>query len=110
MEAATQAFRTSWGLRCAGSERGRLLHKLADLMEKNIDELTALEALDTGEYRGVWRWWVLTPLIGKNIGLIKQAEFSSTIGAIRYFAGWADKNSGKTIEVSVERVATVASV
>ena len=49
-------------------------------------------------------------LVGKNIGLIKQAEFSSTIGAIRYFAGWADKNSGKTIEVSAEHVATVASV
>lgn len=31
------------------SERGRLLYKLADLIEKNIDELAYLESLDTGK-------------------------------------------------------------
>ena len=67
-------------------------------MEKNIDELTALEALDTGEYRGVWRWWFLTPSVGKNIGLIKQAEFSTTIGAIRYFAGLIEDTEGQLSE------------
>lgn len=33
----------------AAYERGRLMHKLADLMENNIDELAALEALDNGK-------------------------------------------------------------
>ena len=49
VEAAVQASKTSWGLNCAGSERGRLLNKLADLMEQNVDGLCALEALDTGQ-------------------------------------------------------------
>ena len=33
----------------AGSERGRLLNRLADLIEKNIDELATLESLDNGK-------------------------------------------------------------
>lgn len=44
-----QAYRTSWGLKCPGAVRGRLLAKLADLVEKNIDELVALEALNAGK-------------------------------------------------------------
>ena len=36
---------------------------------------------------------------GKNVGLIKQVDFASGLAAIRYFAGWADKNSGRTVEV-----------
>lgn len=48
VEAARKAYKTSWGLKCAGYERGRLLSKLADLMEANIDEIAALEALDGG--------------------------------------------------------------
>ena len=31
------------------SDRGKIIYKLADLMEKNIDELAALEALDNGK-------------------------------------------------------------
>jgi acyl-CoA reductase-like NAD-dependent aldehyde dehydrogenase len=31
------------------SERGRLLYKLADLIEKNIDELSMLETMDNGK-------------------------------------------------------------
>lgn len=43
-----QAYKTSWGLKCPGAERGKLLNKLADLVEKNIDEFAALETLNTG--------------------------------------------------------------
>ena len=46
--AAQKAFDTVWGPRCSGSERGRLLNKLADLMESRFDELCAVEALDNG--------------------------------------------------------------
>lgn len=49
VEAAQKAFKTSWGLKVPGNERGRLLNKLADILEKNADELAALEALDAGE-------------------------------------------------------------
>ena len=43
-----QAFKTTWGLHCPGVVRGRLLYKLADLIEEHIDEFAALEALDVG--------------------------------------------------------------
>lgn len=43
-----EAYKTSWGLKVPGVERGRLLSKLADLVEANIDELAALESLNIG--------------------------------------------------------------
>lgn len=45
-----QAYKTSWGLKCPGAERGKLINKLADLIEKNIDEFAAWETLNTGSY------------------------------------------------------------
>lgn len=48
VKAAKNAFKSSWGFKVPGSERGRLLNKLADLVEKNQDALAALEALDAG--------------------------------------------------------------
>ena len=48
VKAAKHAFKTSWGLKVPGSERGRLLYKLADLLEKNLDTFAAIEALDAG--------------------------------------------------------------
>lgn len=49
VKAAKQAYKTSWGLKVSGYERGRLLNKLADLLEKHAEEFAALEALDTGK-------------------------------------------------------------
>jgi aldehyde dehydrogenase (NAD+) len=46
--AAQKAFDTTWGSNVSGSARGRLLNKLADLMEARYDELCAVEALDNG--------------------------------------------------------------
>ncbi|CAG8796913.1 1113_t:CDS:2, partial [Racocetra fulgida] len=48
VEAATKAFNEEW-IHVEGKERGRLLNKLADLMERDTDELAALEALDNGK-------------------------------------------------------------
>lgn len=48
VEAAQKAFDTVWGLNMPGHERGKLLYKLADLMEANIDELAAIESLNNG--------------------------------------------------------------
>lgn len=45
---AQKAFDTVWGLNAPGSYRGKLMHRLADLMEENKEELAALEALDVG--------------------------------------------------------------
>jgi aldehyde dehydrogenase (NAD+) len=35
-------------LKCPGVQRGKLLYKLAELIEANADELAALEAIDIG--------------------------------------------------------------
>ena len=48
VEAAQKAFETTWGLNASGRVRSNLLWKLTELMERNIDELAALEALDNG--------------------------------------------------------------
>jgi acyl-CoA reductase-like NAD-dependent aldehyde dehydrogenase len=48
VEAAQKASDTTWGNHIPGSQRGKLLNKLADLMESRFDELCAVEALDNG--------------------------------------------------------------
>ena len=45
--AAAQAAFPAWS-HLSGSERGRILLRLADKIEQNLDELARLEALDTG--------------------------------------------------------------
>jgi Aldehyde dehydrogenase family len=49
VEAAQKAFDSTWGLHTTGQERGKLLIRLAELIEENIEELAALESLDNGE-------------------------------------------------------------
>jgi aldehyde dehydrogenase (NAD+) len=71
-----------WG-RMHASERGRLLNKLADLVEANIDELAALEALDNG----------------KPFRDARAADLPLVVKCYRYYAGWADKIQGKTIPI-----------
>src|SRR6266403_2752331 len=83
VKAARKAFEEGPWPKMNASERGRLLHKLADLVETNKDELAALESLDNGKpYRDS-----LT------------IDLPLTIKCYRYYAGWADKIHGKTIPV-----------
>src|SRR5690242_10733629 len=49
VKAARKAFEDGPWSKMNASERGRLLNKLADLIEKNKDELAALESLDNGK-------------------------------------------------------------
>lgn len=62
------------------SARGRLLHKLADLVDRDADYLARLESLDNGK------------LVSKALMDIKGAALW-----FRYYAGYADKIHGKTI-------------
>ncbi|KAG5636466.1 hypothetical protein H0H81_007946 [Sphagnurus paluster] len=84
VDAALQAYRTVWGLKCPGAVRGRFLNKLADLIEANQDELAALEAFG----------------VGKNFEGARTGDVGGSVSMLRYFAGWADKVQGKTIEPS----------
>lgn len=67
--------------RVSGPERGALLHRFADLIERNADQIAGLQALECG-----------TPA-----AQIRYAELPRAIDAIRYFAGWADKIEGRLI-------------
>ena len=60
-----------------------MLHRLADLIEQNADELARLETLDNG----------------KPLSIAKAVDVTKTIACYRYFAGWADKVQGKTIPI-----------
>ncbi len=83
VSAARAAFERGPWKKMQASERGRLLNRLADLIEKNADELAALEALDNG----------------KPVSVAKAVDVAATAGCYRYFAGWADKVQGKTIPI-----------
>ena len=49
VQAARAAFERGAWRKMPASERGRLLHRLADLIEKNADQLAHLESLDNGK-------------------------------------------------------------
>lgn len=82
VSAARKAFEGEWRQTTPG-QRGRLMSKLADLAEKNLDLLAAVESLDNG----------------KSITLAR-GDVGAVIACIRYYAGWADKIEGKTIDIA----------
>jgi aldehyde dehydrogenase (NAD+) len=83
VKSARAAFERGPWRKMAASQRGRLMNKLADLMEKNADELARLEALDNG----------------KPFKIAKAVDVAASVSCFRYFAGWADKIQGKTIPI-----------
>ncbi|KAF8074181.1 aldehyde dehydrogenase [Lyophyllum atratum] len=87
--AALEAYKTSWGLKCPGRERGQYLKELADLIEKHTDELAAIEALN----------------VGKPFEKARDMDVATTVALFRYYAGWADKVQGKAIETNEQKLA-----
>lgn len=83
VKAARHAFENVWRKE-APAQRGRLLCKLADLIEKNLDLLSAVEALDNG----------------KTVAMAKMVDVQATAACLRYYGGWADKIEGKTIDTN----------
>jgi aldehyde dehydrogenase (NAD+) len=83
VQAARKAFETGPWRKTDARDRGRLMNKLADLIEKNVDELAELETLDNG----------------KPISESRNADLPLVIDCLRYYAGWADKIHGQTIPV-----------
>lgn len=53
VDAAQKAAATTWGLKTPGSERGKLMNKLASLIEQHADELSAIETLNSGELSSI---------------------------------------------------------
>lgn len=81
--AARNAFEDRNGAwrKMSASERGKLIWRLADLIEQNIDELAELETLDNG----------------KPIFESRYVDMPMVVDVLRYYAGWATKIHGETV-------------
>ncbi|MBI3863776.1 MAG: aldehyde dehydrogenase family protein [Planctomycetia bacterium] len=82
-KAARKAFESGDWPKMDARDRGRLLNRLADLAERHLDELAALETLDNG----------------KPVRDARAADLPLVIDCLRYYAGWADKLTGDTIPI-----------
>jgi phenylacetaldehyde dehydrogenase len=85
VKAARNAFETGRWSQLTASERGRLIWKLADLLEENLEEFAELESLDNG----------------KPLKVARAADVPLAVDLFRYMAGWATKIEGNTIPISV---------
>ncbi|MBI4366130.1 MAG: aldehyde dehydrogenase family protein [Deltaproteobacteria bacterium] len=85
VRAARAAFASGPWPRMTPSERGRLLWKLADLLEAHTEEFAQLETLDNG----------------KPLTVARVADVPLAADLFRYMAGWATKIEGSTIPISV---------
>ncbi len=81
--AAREAFENGPWKKTDARDRGRILLGIANLIEKNKDELALLDTLDNG----------------KPINETTNADIPLAIDCFLYYAGWADKIHGETIPV-----------
>jgi aldehyde dehydrogenase (NAD+) len=81
--AARKAFESGPWPKMDARDRGRLMYRLADLIEEDKEELAALEVLDNG----------------KPISEALAGDLPLVIDVLRYYAGFADKIHGQTIPI-----------
>ncbi len=84
VRAARAAFEEGPWAQMSASDRGKLLYKIGDLIEKHIDEFAYLETIDNG----------------KPIFESRYVDMPMIADVFRYYAGWATKIHGETIPVS----------
>src|SRR5271170_1187467 len=86
VQAARRAFEDRGGpwRKMSASERGRLIWRLADLLEQHIDEFAELETLDNG----------------KPIFESRYVDMPMVVDVLRYYAGWATKIQGETVNTT----------
>ncbi|MDO7197883.1 NAD-dependent phenylacetaldehyde dehydrogenase [Acinetobacter pittii] len=84
VKSAEHAFQNAWA-ETTPYERGVKLNKLADLIEQHGEELAQLETLSTG----------------KLINISRHLEIAQSVIFLRYFAGWATKINGQTMQPSI---------
>ena len=84
VKAARRAFESGPWPKMSASERGRVIWKIADLIEQNTEEFAELETLDNG----------------KPISVSRVADVPLAVDLFRYMAGWATKIEGSTIPIS----------
>ena len=79
VKAAREAFENGWA-ESDPAWRGSLLLRLADLLEKDQEDILAVEIADSG----------------KTLKQAQTIDLPGALGALRYYAGWADKVYGRT--------------
>ena len=84
VSSARRAFENRAWRQMSANDRTNLLLKLADLIEKEADDLAVLECLNNG----------------KPAHLTRLVEVEGSIKTFRYFAGWPTKFGGETLPVS----------
>jgi len=84
VKAARRAFETGPWRKMSTAERARIMLRLADLIEKHADELAQIETLDNG----------------KPINESRYVDVPQTVETFRYYAGWATKLEGETINAN----------
>ena len=84
VQAARTAFDSGPWSKISASERGRMIWKLADLLEQHLEEFAQLESLDNG----------------KPLTVARVADVPLAVDLFRYMAGWATKIEGNTIPIS----------
>lgn len=80
VQAARKAFEGPWRKETP-ENRGKLLVKLADLFEQNLELLSSVEALDNGKAANM-----------------AKVDISMCAGCLRYYGGWADKVEGRVTD------------
>ncbi len=84
VKAARRAFDDGPWSKMSPSDRGKLLWKLADLIEQNSDEFAEIELIDNG----------------KPVAVARMADVPLAVDMFRYMGGWATKITGSTIPLS----------
>lgn len=88
VEAARAALNHESWRDISGTERGRLMFKLADLAEEEKEILATIETWDNGKP------------YGDALG-----DLGEVVDCLRYYAGWADKIHGQTIPTTAQKFA-----
>ncbi|CAN0901606.1 Aldehyde dehydrogenase family 2 member C4 [Linum grandiflorum] len=86
VKAARYAFDHGPWPRLPGSERAKMMHKFADLIENHVEELATLDTLNAGK---LFSWG-------------KAFDIPNTASCLRYYAGAADKIHGEVLKMSRE--------
>jgi phenylacetaldehyde dehydrogenase len=87
VKAARAAFEKGPWAKISPSERGRMMWRLADLIERHTEEFAQLESLDNG----------------KPLKIARIADLPLAVDHFRYYAGWATKIEGNTIPMGLAR-------
>ena len=82
--AARRAFEAGEWAQMKPVDRERVMHRLADLIEKHADELAELESIDNG----------------KSVLMARHVDIKAALEVWRYMAGWPTKLEGKTLPLS----------